>query len=439
MTDLKTQLTQLGRLLRITAAVRGMLWWLLIGGLLSGGLAVAARLGAPVWMLPAALAIAGVCLLACLLRPLTANLRRRQVAMLIERHNPSLRELVLSATELAEAPTQRYSHLLTSAVISQAEQAVASVPRAELLQTRRLRPLAIVAAVSVVFGMSLTLLYRASLADMLQVAAELPPVTRLVQKAMPPPEPLLSGLRLQVTPPEYTGLPTRLINVGLSSVKAPAGSRVCLSAAVPATGRLSLQVGKNACKLATTSDRASFAFTLVSDTTWRMAVEDATRAVTRQGRLRIAVDLPPTVRITYPRRDLTLDGLKPVKLAAIAGDDYGLSELALEYLLPEQKRWQQIELGVTGQVQRVEYEWDLAPLNLQPGQSIGYRFMARDNNLYTGPQIGYSRTFRITLADNRPREAHKRLEEAREQQGEALQKLRDQRWARNRSAGRRES
>jgi hypothetical protein len=209
-------------------------------------------------------------------------------------------------------------------------------------------------------------------------------------------------------------------------VKAPAGSRVALSAAVPATGRLSLQVGKRACKLAASSDRATYAFTLTSDTTWHMAVEGSTRTVTRQGRLRIVADLPPTVRITYPRRNLILDTLKPIKLSAIAGDDYGLTEMALEYLLPDQTRWQQIQLGATGQVQRVEYEWDLTPLNLQPGQSVAYRFMARDNNLFTGSRIGYSSTYRVTLADRRPQEAHQRLEEAREQQGEAFQKLRDQ-------------
>lgn len=428
MTDLKSQLTQLGRLLRLTAALRGLLWWLLLGGIISGGLAIAARLGAPAYAMPTALAVAGVCLLVCLLRPLTAGLRRRQVAALIERHDPSLRELVLSATELAEtsASQHRYSHLLTSAVISQAEQAVASVPRADLLGTRRLRPLALLAAISLAFGLSLTLIYQASLADMLQVTVELPAVRRLVHKALPLPEPVLSGLRLQITPPQYTGLPTRLLNVGFTSVKAPAGSCVTLSAAVPATGRLSLQVGKRACKFAASSDRATYAFTLTSDTIWRMAVEDSARTVTRQGRLRIVTDLAPTVRITYPRRNLILDVIKPIKLSAIAGDDYGLTELALEYLLPDQKRWQQIQLGAAGQVQRVEYEWDLAPLDLQPGQSVAYRFMARDNNLFTGPKTGYSPTYRVTLADRRPQAAHQRLEEAREQQGEALQQLRDQ-------------
>ena len=75
-------------------------------------------------------------------------------------------------------------------------------------------------------------------------------------------------------------------------------------------------------------------------------------------------------------------------------------------------------------MQRVEYEWDLAPLNLQPGQSVSYRFMARDNNLFTGPHTGYSQTYQVTLADRRPQEAQQRLEQAQEQQAEALQKLR---------------
>lgn len=427
--NLKHQLTHLARQMRLRNLLSGLLRWCASAGLLAAALAVAARLNAPVWVLPITACLLGLALIVCLLRPFVTRIRRRQVALLVDRQDPSLRGLVLSASELAEMPhaQRHFSPQLTAAVLAQAESAVARAPREELLQTRRLRPLAVIAAVSVLLGLSLTALYRDSLAAMLEETPELPAVTRLVKKVLPPPlNPLLSGVQMRITPPAYTNLPPRLLTRDLRSVKAPAGSVIAISALQPATGALALRLGKQACKLACSSDRASHTFTLNTTNPWQLTAFDERHSVSRTGIAFALVDQRPTVRFTYPKRDLTLDVLKPVKLAAVASDDYGLAELALEYLICGQKKWQRVELEASGHVQLVEYEWDLSPLNLQPGQSVSYRLMARDNNVLIGPQVGYSQTFQITLADARPHEAQKRLEQAREQQTEALQKLREQ-------------
>lgn len=426
---LNDQLSSLGRQLRLRNLLAGLLWWVATGGVVCAALAATARLGGPPWALPLSLMLLGLSLVATLWRPVLTRIRRRHVALLIERHDPSLRELVLSAAELAETPDARrhFSPQLTAALLEQAEKAVSAAPREAVLQTRRLRPLAIVAAVSLLSGLSTVMIYRDSLAAMLQVTPELLGVTRLVPKvAAPALAPLLSGVQIQITPPAYTNLPPRRVTSNLRSIKAPAGSTVAISALRPATGSVSLSIGKGACKLARDGSRATHAFTLTTTTPWRLTAFDDHHNVSRTGIMYALVDQRPTVRITYPKRDLTLETLKPVKLAAIADDDHGLAELALEYLLPGQKSWQRTQLGASGNVQRVEYEWDLSPLNLQPGQSVSYRFMARDNNVLIGPQVGYSQTFQITVADVRPKQAQKRLEQAQEQQGEALQKLREQ-------------
>jgi len=112
-------------------------------------------------------------LVALIVPALTRPWRRRQVALLIERRDSSLRELVLSATELAEASDQGrlFSPQLTAALMAQAEHAVAAVPTAELLQVRRLRPLLVLTAVSLALGLSLTAIYRDSLARCWKVPA----------------------------------------------------------------------------------------------------------------------------------------------------------------------------------------------------------------------------------------------------------------------------
>ena len=158
----------------------------------------------------------------------------------------------------------------------------------------------------------------------------------------------------------------------------------------------------------------------------RKAAEGA-RSNHRAGLVTAVRDQRPTVRITSPGRDLSVEALGTVRLAALASDDYGLTDLALE--VPPLGRGgagSACRWGAEGKRQRVDYEWDLAALALSPGQSLSYRFAARDNNAVRGPAVGYSQTFQVTLADRSPREAQKRLEEARETQGEALERLRQQ-------------
>lgn len=429
MPDLKQQLNRLGRLLRLLAAVRALLWWLLVAGLLAALLAVAARLAAPVWTLPAVLCLLGLALLGLLGVTLGTRWPRRQVAQLIDRHDLARRELVLAAAELAEAPPAQFhfSAALTATLLTQASQAVAALPRDELLQTRRLRPLALAAALALTLGLSLTLLNRDSLAAMLQVTTETPAVRQMARTlALPAPAPLLSGVTLRLDPPAYTALPARTLTGDLRQVNVPSGSTVTLSALNPVSGTLSLQVGKSAGKLLREGNRVRYAFTPAVSTTWLLAVSAGNNSVVRQGRLRLIADRPPTVRVTYPNRNLTLETLKPLKLSAVATDDYGLTELTLEYLAPGQQQWQRVALGASGNVQRVEYEWDLSPLNLQGGQSVRYRFLARDNNLLGGPRTGLSRTYTVTLADLRPHEAQQRLEQSQAQQTQALEKLRAQ-------------
>lgn len=229
MMDLRRHLNRLAVLLRLMTALRSLLGWVLVSGCLLAALAVAARLGAPAWALPVTLVLVGLTFVVALVRTLGRDLRRRQVAVLIERHDPSLRELVLSATELADAPGRRdlFSAELLAALMTRAEQAVREAPRDRLLEVRRLRPLVLLASVSLALCLSLTLTYRDSLAAMLHMSGELPAATRLVPRhLLPPATPLLSGVRLRVIPPAYTGLPLRDLGERLERVRAPEGSRI---------------------------------------------------------------------------------------------------------------------------------------------------------------------------------------------------------------------
>jgi len=161
-----------------------------------------------------------------------------------------------------------------------------------------------------------------------------------------------------------------LLSDGLGLVRAPSGSKITLSALEPGSGTLSLQVGKSVCKLdAPIAGRAGYGFVLRENIPWQFVVSLGHAPSRQSGALRVIPDHKPSVRITSPARDLTLAAFTPFKLAATASDDYGLTQMALEYLVSGQKLWQTVELGASGLVQKVEYEWDLSPLNLKPDRA----------------------------------------------------------------------
>jgi hypothetical protein len=289
MKDLRQQLAHLARLLRLTAAARALLWWLAGSGLVALLLATGARLAGPPWLVPAALALVCLGLLGALVFALAQRLRARQVARLIERHNPALKETVLSATELLDtvARTRHFSPTLTAEVIRQAEAAVAAMPRETLLQTRRLRPLALLAGSCLILGAVTCAANRQALAGMLRVTAELPAVTRLVPPvAEEAPLPVLAGVKMEIVPPPHTGLPTRTLTTPRRVLRVPVGSKVTLSALRPAVGELSLRVGKQAAKLSVEGHRAAAVFTLRQDTPWRFAAYDSRHVSARGGLLR---------------------------------------------------------------------------------------------------------------------------------------------------------
>ena len=158
------------------------------------------------------------------------------------------------------------------------------------------------------------MLYRDSLAAMLQVSGELPAVQRWVPKAIvPPPDPLLSGVTLQITPPALHRPAARTLTEDLRRVNVAAGLAVSLSTLVAGHRRLVAAGGEE--RLQARPRGRPRPLCLHPDGRYHVAPGglDGQHTRSRQGRLRLVADQPPTVRITYPRRDLTLDTLKPAQ------------------------------------------------------------------------------------------------------------------------------
>ncbi|MEN6643751.1 MAG: DUF4175 family protein [Armatimonadia bacterium] len=422
--NLDLYLRRLSRLLRLVGLGRHLLLWLTGAGVLVVALCLGSHLAPSPWLLPVSGLLIAAGLLACVAVTALRPVRARQVAWVVERHYPALQESLLTAVELHCSDSTLHSPQLADTVVAHAEDTLRLITPRSILDLHRLRPLVVAAVASLALALAGVVASRDALAVMLQERSELPPAVQRLVPAIEP-LPLVSGVRVAIVPPEYTGLPTRTVTTRFAALRAPVGSSITLSAAAPAVGELSLSLNDRERELQRLEgSRLGQEFRLTSDTRWQFENAYQGRHHRLNGTMRLLTDLPPVVQITYPNKDLTLKTLRPLKLLGKAYDDYGLRTLAIEYRVTGHKTWQRLQLGATGRLYLIDYEWDLSPLNLRPGLTVEYRVVATDGSPYL--HFGVSRTYRVTLANLAPEEAQQRLEATREEQEQGLQRLREQ-------------
>ncbi len=137
-------------------------------------------------------------------------------------------------------------------------------------------------------------------------------------------------------------------------------------------------------------------------------------------------DKPPAVRIVQPGEDTELaeDMLLPLRVEAV--DDFGFSKMELLFHRAGADSLslhrEQIPISSTSEM-RVEeqYIWDLAHLNLLPGDSLFYRVRVYDNDSLSGPKSAQSRRFVVRFPSIE--EIFKRSEEEQVAQMAAMERI----------------
>ncbi len=220
------------------------------------------------------------------------------------------------------------------------------------------------------------------------------------------PSPRLSGLRLSITPPDYTGLPPRELPPGEGNVIAPAGSRIELEAlATPELSAAGLEfdepppVPVEPLPLAVGS-RLTTSFILRRSEGWglRLTAANGLESATPRYRLVALPDEPPTIALDEPTGAVDLDITMTVPLSARVTDDYGVSSLVLVYARRD-------DGGRVGEPERlviarnlglaasVDYRWELTGVDLLPGEELLCRLEVTDNDAFAGPKTVPSASF----------------------------------------------
>ena len=242
-------------------------------------------------------------------------------------------------------------------------------------------------------------------------------------------EPITGDVSITYHYPAYTGLPPRTIEGTTGELSALRGTEARIETrADRPVARAYVEIDGVALPLEVEGGRIlRGTIRLQSSTRYAFRFDDERgRVVARGPEIAITVldDQSPSVRIEAPVAELVVTERDTVEIQYEATDDFGVSRLELVYKVGPTEE-QTIPLGSPRETPRrvsKSFTWDLATLDLRPGETVTYYVRAQDNDAVSGPKWGQSPTqvLKIFSEAEHRRKLLARAEEAWEQMIGAL-------------------
>jgi hypothetical protein len=297
-----------------------------------------------------------------------------RVAILIERGDPSLKNLVVTAEELLRHP-DRSADWISQRVFDDASARLRAIAPGTTVPIGRA---VLVALGAVAIAMVAPFAVRSSQSG----------GTLVLGQALGGGQGGALVLEARLDPPAYSKRPAALLT-NPERIEALAGTRLTLVAAVN-SGDVRVRFGDRPLSASGRSDGTYFEMALVEN--GYLAVEpgnaDGGREPSRLIAVTVTPDRAPSVRVERPGRDLLLPDVNHVvEVDAVASDDIALGALALRYTRVSGSGEQfefvegELPLAVTRenpQNWRAHGRIPVATLGLEPGDSLVYRLTARD-------------------------------------------------------------
>ncbi|MFQ6009371.1 MAG: DUF4175 family protein, partial [Candidatus Zixiibacteriota bacterium] len=225
-----------------------------------------------------------------------------------------------------------------------------------------------------------------------------------VQKVDVVDRPRVTGIKLSIFYPDYTGLPPAVIDENNGSFSAVVGSRVNLELET----NLPVQLAE---LIFSDTSRTPLKVTdKVADTSLRVDKSQSyhIRLVDHLGEqnpdpieyyITAIPDEYPSIDVLHPGYDVNLNDEMMLPLKVRIFDDFGFSSLVLKYSVVSHGRQSEEHVAVLHFSDRirtegdVEFNWDMEQFNLYPGDYIIYHFEVADNDTISGPKITKSRQY----------------------------------------------
>jgi hypothetical protein len=229
-----------------------------------------------------------------------------------------------------------------------------------------------------------------------------------IQKVDVVDRPRVTGIKLSIFYPDYTGLPPTVIDENNGSFSALVGSRVNMEIEtnLPVqqaelvfadTSRTPLRVeGKMAGTSLRVEKSRSYHIRLV-DHLGEQNPDPIEYYITA------IPDEYPSIDVLRPGFDVNLNDEMLLPLKVRIYDDYGFSSLVLKYKVVSRGRPSEENVAVLHFSDRIktegeiEFNWDMDQLNLYPGDYVLYYFEVADNDRISGPKVTRSRQYLARL------------------------------------------
>ena len=257
--------------------------------------------------------------------------------------------------------------------------------------------------------------------------------------------PLVRKLRAKLIPPGYSGFPAMALADNVGDILALPGTKAEFSIEARgeiAEGYVNLENddgGEGRVELEVDGSELRGGMRIMDSGRYRIRLRDREGLMNRypiQYYIDILPDLSPMVEIVQPGVDLELSGIAGLKLLIEGEDDFGLNRMELYYrrtssfLSDTSGEFQRAGLSFHQDVDgvfRADYLWELAELDLIPGDLVEYYAFAADNDDVLGPKTARSRTYILRLPTMA--EMYEEMEQAEteglEKLEEALEKSRE--------------
>ncbi|MFA6149961.1 MAG: hypothetical protein WC716_01490 [Chitinophagaceae bacterium] len=206
--------------------------------------------------------------------------------------------------------------------------------------------------------------------------------------------PLLTGLKVQLNYPAYTGRKNETKN-GVSDMVVPVGTSVSWALATEHADMAALQMGEgNPSPLQQDEGKYGFQYRFLNDTTYTIILQNKESKVVERFKYKVQViqDQFPVLQVQEFKD--TVSGTQVV-LNGTAGDDYGITRVLFHYqILDGNNRLtgsKSFPIKVSGgTVSSFQYYFDVASVALKPGEQLNYFVEAWDNDGVHGSKFSRS-------------------------------------------------
>ena len=219
--------------------------------------------------------------------------------------------------------------------------------------------------------------------------------------------PEIQELQVELQFPDYTRLEKQLLDPNIGNITALRGSEAFIRV-LPTkhiqTAKLLFGNGESL-ELSEAGTAFSGSFKVTSDATYSIMLLDSDGNKNKtpvQYQIKVVPDRSPFVKIAFPARDLDLDESMRVPLLIEGNDDYGFSELRIQYeVIPGGRETAAVKGSIKVPFKEREgkletrYIWDLLNLMLLPEDAVSYFAEITDNDNVSGPKKAKSATYKL--------------------------------------------